>query len=115
MVMAEKLTIRDIARLAGVSKATVSRVLNNKPDVDPHTRERVLRIVEELGFVPDDTAVQLAGGPAQRSIHTIATFPPHFFCGVSSSAYQLECATNEDGRGSSIWDTFAQIPSMIHR
>ncbi|MFL5691944.1 MAG: LacI family DNA-binding transcriptional regulator, partial [Ktedonobacteraceae bacterium] len=44
--MAEKLTIHDIARLAGVSKATVSRVLNQKPDVDPATRERILRIMD---------------------------------------------------------------------
>jgi LacI family transcriptional regulator len=54
--MAEKLTILDIARLAGVSTATVSRVLNQKPDVDPATRERVLRIVEEQSFVPSIAA-----------------------------------------------------------
>ena len=39
--MTSKVTIQDIARLAGVSKATVSRVLNHKPDVDPETRERI--------------------------------------------------------------------------
>ncbi len=60
--MAGKLTIQDIARLAGVSKATVSRVLNHKPDVDPTTRERILRIMEEQGFVPSITAAGLAGG-----------------------------------------------------
>ena len=60
--MAEKLTILDIARLAGVSKATVSRVLNQKPDVDPATRERILRIMDEQGFMPSITASGLAGG-----------------------------------------------------
>jgi len=60
--MAEKLTIQDIARLAGVSKATVSRVLNQKPDVDPATRERILHIMEEQGFVPSIAASGLAGG-----------------------------------------------------
>src|SRR5579872_4527547 len=60
--MAEKLTIKDIARLAGVSKATVSRVLNQKLDVDPATRERILRIMEEQGFVPNIAASGLAGG-----------------------------------------------------
>lgn len=59
--MAEKLTIHDIARLTGVSNATVSRVLNNKPDVNPETRERVLRVMEERGFVPSMTAAALAG------------------------------------------------------
>ncbi|HLZ20604.1 MAG TPA: LacI family DNA-binding transcriptional regulator [Ktedonobacterales bacterium] len=56
------MTITDIARLAGVSKATVSRVLNEKPDVDPETRERILRLVEEYGFVPSIVASGLAGG-----------------------------------------------------
>ena len=60
--MAEKLTIKDIARLAGVSKATVSRVLNQKQEVDPTTRERILRIMEEQDFVPSFTASNLAGG-----------------------------------------------------
>lgn len=60
--MAGKRTIDDIARLAGVSKATVSRVLNHKPDVDPGTRERILHIMEEQGFVPSITASGLAGG-----------------------------------------------------
>jgi LacI family transcriptional regulator len=60
--MVRKLTIGDIAQLAGVSKATVSRVLNHKPDVDPATRERILRIMEEQRFVPNVTASRLAGG-----------------------------------------------------
>ncbi|HZO71344.1 MAG TPA: LacI family DNA-binding transcriptional regulator [Ktedonobacteraceae bacterium] len=54
--MTGKLTIRDIARIAGVSTATVSRVFNQKPDVDPATREHVLRIMEEHGFVPSIAA-----------------------------------------------------------
>ena len=60
--MAEKITIQDVARLAKVSTGTVSRVLNNKPDVDPLTRERILRIVEERGYVPSITAAGLAVG-----------------------------------------------------
>lgn len=60
--MSNKLTIRDIAQLAGVSTATVSRVLNNKPDVDPTTREHVMKVVQEHGFVPSVTASSLAGG-----------------------------------------------------
>ena len=35
-------TIGELAKMAGVSKTTVSRVINNKPDVDPATRERIL-------------------------------------------------------------------------
>jgi LacI family transcriptional regulator len=60
--MAKKVTILDIARLAGVSRTTVSRVLNHRPDVDAETRERVQAIIEEQGFVPSITAAELAGG-----------------------------------------------------
>ena len=60
--MPERLTIQDIARLAGVSKATVSRVLNHKPDVDPLTRQRITQIMAEYAFVPSITASGLAGG-----------------------------------------------------
>ncbi len=60
--MSEKLTIHDIARLAGVSKATVSRVLNHRPDVNQATRERILQLMDEHGFVPSITASGLAGG-----------------------------------------------------
>lgn len=60
--MASRLTIDDIARLAGVSKATVSRVINQKPDVDPATRTRILRLMDEHGFVPSIAAAGLAGG-----------------------------------------------------
>ena len=41
------LTIMDIAREAGVSKATVSRVINNSGAVSPRTKERVLEIIKE--------------------------------------------------------------------
>jgi LacI family transcriptional regulator len=61
LCMTNKITIRDIAHLAGVSTTTVSRVLNNKPDVDPATRERILQLIAEHDFVPSVTASGLAG------------------------------------------------------
>ncbi len=60
--MVSKHTIDDIARKAGVSIATVSRVLNNKKHVDPETRDHVLRVIEEAGFVPSVIASGLASG-----------------------------------------------------
>ncbi|MCS6849116.1 MAG: LacI family DNA-binding transcriptional regulator [Anaerolineae bacterium] len=55
-------TIADIARAAGVSVSTVSRTLNNKPDVAEATRQRVQAVIEELGFTPHAQAQRLAAG-----------------------------------------------------
>ncbi len=52
-------TIRDIARRAGVGISSVSRALNNRPDVGEETRQRVMRIVEELGYAPNANAKNL--------------------------------------------------------
>ena len=49
-----KHTVRSIAALAGVSRGTVSRVLNNQPDVSPEVRARVLHIIEETGYRKDE-------------------------------------------------------------
>lgn len=58
-------TIVDVAREAGVSYTTVSRVLNNKENVKPETRERVLTAMTRLGYVVDQRARSLAGGHSQ--------------------------------------------------
>jgi len=54
-----KLTIIDIASLAEVSKSTVSRVINKDKHVNPKTRDKVLSIINELGYVPDNIARSL--------------------------------------------------------
>jgi len=53
-------TINDIARLANVSKKTVSRVINDSPFVREETREKISAIITELGFAPDPQARGLA-------------------------------------------------------
>lgn len=55
-------TIRDVARQAGVSVATASRVVSGKDVVSPETRERVLAVIEELGFTPSPAARRLSLG-----------------------------------------------------
>jgi LacI family transcriptional regulator, galactose operon repressor len=57
-------TINDIARLAGVSKKTVSRVINASPFVRADTRERIEAVIAELGYAPDPQARGLAYGRA---------------------------------------------------
>ncbi len=53
------MTIKDVARYCGVSISTVSRVLNDKPDVSDSVREKVIRAVKELNFVPNGSARDL--------------------------------------------------------
>ena len=59
-------TIDDVARLAGVARVTVSRVLNNGANVRPETRERVQRAVEELGYSVNQQARALASGMGRQ-------------------------------------------------
>lgn len=51
----------DIAKLAGVSRSTVSRVINNYPNVPEETRKKVLKVIEEHDYVPHASARMLAG------------------------------------------------------
>jgi LacI family transcriptional regulator len=53
-------TIYDVAREAGVSMATVSRVVNNNPNVKPQTRKKVYEAIERLGYRPNAVARGLA-------------------------------------------------------
>ncbi|HPJ89331.1 MAG TPA: LacI family DNA-binding transcriptional regulator [Thermotogota bacterium] len=61
-----KITLKDIAREAGVSQMTVSRVLNERPDVNPVTRKNIKAIVERLGYIPDANARALKGAKTNR-------------------------------------------------
>jgi DNA-binding LacI/PurR family transcriptional regulator len=63
-------TIADVARVAGVSRATASRVINNEPGASDPLRERVRAAVAELGYQPNETARALATG-RQRAVDVI--------------------------------------------
>lgn len=53
------MTIKDIAKLCNVSISTVSRAINNDPGINPETRARVLKVIEEQNFVPNKSARNL--------------------------------------------------------
>lgn len=59
--MQNRLTIKDIARLSGVGKSTVSRVLNNESGVSERTRERVEAVMRQHGFSPSRSARAMRG------------------------------------------------------
>jgi LacI family transcriptional regulator len=62
MTSRKRITIKDVAREAGVSAQTVSRVLNDRPDVSPETYRRVHSIIESIGFSPNLVARSLTQG-----------------------------------------------------
>ncbi len=69
-----RLTIRDIAKEAGVGLGTVSRVLNNSPHVSPATRAKVLAVIEKYNYRPHAVARSLA----RRRTNTVGVVVPHF-------------------------------------
>ncbi|WP_342565640.1 LacI family DNA-binding transcriptional regulator [Paenibacillus sp. FSL R7-0345] len=71
--MADKeMTIKDVARLAGVSVATVSRVMNGRDRVSDATRKKIQRIIEELNFVPNTMAASMVS----KKTHMLAVVVP---------------------------------------
>jgi LacI family transcriptional regulator, galactose operon repressor len=81
--MSERVTIADVARAASVSSMTVSRVINDKGDVSPDTRQRVWEVIERLGYRPSG----IARGLATRRTGTLGLVVPDvanpFFAGVA--------------------------------
>ncbi|MDO7487494.1 LacI family DNA-binding transcriptional regulator [Peribacillus frigoritolerans] len=55
----KRVTTEDVAKIAGVSQSTVSRVLNDYPYIKKNTRDKVLAVINELGFTRDEIARSL--------------------------------------------------------
>ncbi|PMB48395.1 LacI family transcriptional regulator [Fischerella thermalis CCMEE 5330] len=81
-----RVTIKDVARHAGVGLGTVSRVMNNHPRVSPETRERVLKAIRELGFRPNATARRL---PRKAELHYIGVITHPFLLNYHSISERL--------------------------
>lgn len=87
-------TLEEVAKLAGVSRSTVSRVVNDQPNVRPEVRQRVQEVVEETGYQPNVAARSLAsqhsnmvGLVIPRTVHTLFTDPyfPRLTQGVAQA------------------------------
>ncbi|XWX05582.1 LacI family DNA-binding transcriptional regulator (plasmid) [Aggregatilineales bacterium SYSU G02658] len=81
-----RVTIKDVARHAGVGLGTVSRVMNNHPRVSPETRERVLKAIRELGFRPNATARRL---PRKTELRYIGVITHPFLLNYHSISERL--------------------------
>lgn len=80
------ITINNIARLANVSRTTVSRVLNNRPDVNSETREKVLEIIKEYDFYPS----VFAKGNKTKKINTLGLIIPYEYNSVFTNPFYSE-------------------------
>lgn len=100
----------DVARLAGVSQKTVSRVFNGEPTVSEETRERVLAAAARLGYRPNGAARALLTGRTYR-IGVVSLGTAHF--GPSSLLIALERATRSTGYSLSIAHTFEDDPDGL--
>jgi len=80
--MKKKTTIRDVAAAAGVSHQTVSRVINDRPDVAEGTRHRVWQVIEELGYQPSAIARSLVSQRSYTLGLITADFTDFFFTQV---------------------------------
>ncbi|GAA0389149.1 LacI family transcriptional regulator [Acrocarpospora corrugata] len=79
-------TLEDVARAAGVSRATVSRVINGIRNVDPEIQETVRRAVAAVGYVPNRAARSLVTGKT-GSIALVVSGAGHFFARVFTDPF----------------------------
>lgn len=100
----------DVARLAGVSQKTVSRVFNNEPRVSEETRGRVLAAAQQLGYRPNGAARALQAGRTFR-IGVVSLGTAHF--GPSSLLVALEREARRINYSLSIANSFGDDPSGL--
>lgn len=88
----KRITIKDVAARAGVSFATVSRVLDDHPDISEETKARVRAVCAELGYVPNAAAKGLTG----QATHMIGLIVPDisnpYFFGMASAVEKTAAA-----------------------
>ena len=75
----ESITIRDVARICGVGVSTVSRAINNHPDINPETKEKILQVIKENDYVPNNSARNLKRSDARTIAVLIKGISNPFF------------------------------------
>ena len=89
-----KLTIIDIARLTGFSKSTVSKVLRNESYVSKKTKDKIIKIIKETGFFPNEVARKLVTGKPLDSIGLIVSDISNPFFSEIASGAEMEAKKN---------------------
>lgn len=83
-----QVTINDVAKAAGVSKGTVDRVLHNRGEVSQKSKEKVLRVIEELGYKPNFYASILASQKKHRIVCIIPEYAEGDFWSLTAKGVE---------------------------
>ena len=76
------ITIKDIARICGVGVSTVSRAINNHPDINPVTKQAIMDTIEKYGYIPNNSARNLKRTDAKCIAVMIKGLTNPFFAGM---------------------------------
>lgn len=89
-----KITINDVAKLANVSKATVSAVVNGKDTVSNATRNKVLEIIDKLDYRPDEIARSLSSRKTKSIGLIIKEIDNPYFAKIMKGVYDVSCGSD---------------------
>lgn len=113
-----QVTIYDIAKMAGVSASTVSRVVNNKDNVSAKTRARIMKLLAEHNYVPNEAARGLVMqsshmvGVLITDIRTTQHTDGIYYIERELSAHGYSCLIHNTGRDESNWVSYIQAMSQ---
>jgi LacI family transcriptional regulator len=114
-------TIRDVARAAGVSRQTVTRAINEMSDISEQTRLRVMQTVDELGYRPNRFAIDLSRQRTQAIGLIIGTFQNPYYAQLAdavvsefrSRGWQVAVGTADSGEADAIRSMAPQVDAII--
>ncbi len=113
-----KVTIEDISRHTGLSRGTVSRALNDRPDISEQTKQRVLDACAELNYVPSLAARSLATGRRYATAILVddlrTSFAAHYLRGVIARAQSDQYAVHVSELGTEPERAAAHMQSLVN-
>ena len=104
-------TMEQVAKRAGVSLKTVSRVVNGEESVTPSTKEKVLKVIQELGYVPNLAARRLSRGKAMAIGIVLGWSMETTYS--SALVHNVFSVCNENGYGLTIFSTDENVPNQV--
>ncbi|MHC6231973.1 LacI family DNA-binding transcriptional regulator [Arthrobacter sp. MMS24-T111] len=115
------MTIRDVARAAGVSRQTVTRAINDMAEISEETRQRVMKTVEELGYRPNRFAIDLSRQRTHAVGLIVGTFRNPYYAQLADAFvtelrrrdWQVVVGTADQGEAEAVRSMSAQADAII--